>query len=95
MDEKAIMQELKARYEAPYKSQSEETKVDSTDFKNFCHNLQLPILSDLERDELEGKLTLKECKEILKTFPLGKSLAEEGFTVEFFNCFVEIFGQDL
>ena len=45
--------------------------------------------------ELEGDITLKDCKDILSTFSRGKSPGEDGFTWEFYNCFFDILGQDL
>ena len=45
--------------------------------------------------ELEGDITLKECKDILSTFSRGKSPGEDGFTWEFYNCFFDLLGQDL
>ena len=77
------------------KSEVDGDKSDSSDFNSFIANLELPKLSVNERDEIEKKLTLKECQNILKTFKLGKSPGEDGYTVEFFNCFFEILGQDL
>ena len=64
-------------------------------FNNFITNLEFPKLSDNERDEIEGKLTLKMCQNTLKSFKLGKSSGEDGYAVEFYNCFFEILGQDL
>ena len=45
--------------------------------------------------ELEGEITLKECKDILSTFIRGKSPGDDGFTWEFYNCFFDLLGQDL
>ena len=95
LDEKEIMCEIHSFYADLYKSEVDGDKSDSSDFNSFIANLELPKLSVNERDEIEGKLTLKECQNILKTFKLGKSPGEDGYTVEFFNCFFEILGQDL
>ena len=70
-----------------YKSEVDSDKSDGSDFNNFTANLELLKLSDDERDEIEGKLTLEECQNILKTFESGKCPGEDGCTVEFFNCF--------
>ena len=47
------------------------------------------------RSELEGEITLKECKNILRTFSSGKSPGDDGFTWEFYKCFFDLLGQDL
>ena len=95
VDEKEIMHEIHSYYADLYKSEVDSDKSDDSGFNNFTANLELPKLSDDERDEIEGKLTLEECQNILKTLKLGKSPGEDGYTVQMFNCFFEILGQDL
>ena len=55
----------------------------------------MPALSRHERESLEGKLTLKEYLDTLKTFSNGKSPGEDGFTAEFYKYFLDLIGQDL
>ena len=38
--------------------------IEDDRFKNFVHNLEMPKLQDLEKEKLEGKITLKECREV-------------------------------
>ena len=64
-------------------------------FTSLTENFELPRLEDSVSSELEGDITLKECKDILSTFRRGKSSGEDGFTWEFYNCFFELLGQDL
>ena len=45
--------------------------------------------------DLEGELAIAECRQILKTFNFGKSLGEDGFTVEFCTKFFELLASDL
>ena len=56
-------------------------------FTDLVHSVQLPKLSDDDKDSLEGKLTIAECRLTLKTFKFGKSPGEEGLTVEFYMKF--------
>ena len=42
-----------------------------------------------------GKITLEECRDVLRTFASGKSPGYDGFTWEFYNCFFDMLGQDL
>ena len=64
-------------------------------FKEFFGNLEIPKLEDTVRDELEGEITLKECLDILCTFKQEKSPEDDGFTWEFYNCFLDLLGRDL
>lgn len=57
--------------------------------------MQLPKLSDDDKENLEGELTIAECRLILKTFNIGKSPGEDGFTVEFYMKFFELLASDL
>ena len=57
--------------------------------------MELTRLEDSMSSELEGEITLNECKDILLTFGRGKSPGEDGFTWEFYNCFFDLLGQDL
>jgi len=64
-------------------------------FADFVHSVQLPKLSDDDEENLEGELTIEECRHILKTFNFGKSPGEDGFTVEFYTKFFELLASDL
>ena len=84
----------------PYRSQKVLKKkkrgnIDDNRFENFVRNLELPKLRDLDKEELEGEITMDECKEVLKSFSSGKSPGEDGFTWEFYNCFFDLLGEDL
>ena len=78
-----IMKEIENFYKDLYTSNGE---IEDDWFANFVQNLDIPKLRDLEKEELEGEITLEECKEVLKTFSSGKSPGEDGFAWEFYNC---------
>ena len=61
----------------------------------FVQSLKTPKLQDQKRNELEGEITLVECKVGLRTLSSGKSPGEDGFAWEFYNCFFDLPGQDL
>ena len=63
--------------------------------QKFVHSFQLPKLSDDDIENLEGELTIPECRQILKTFNFGKSPGEDGFTVELYIKFFELLAFDL
>ena len=87
-----IMKEIENFYKDLYTSKGE---IEDDRFANFVQNLDIPKLQDLEKEELEGEITLEECKEVLKTFSSGKSPGEDGFTWEFYNCFFDLLSEDL
>ena len=64
-------------------------------FADFVHSVKLPKLSDDGKENLEGELTIAECRQILKTLNFGKSPGEDGFTVEFYTEFSELLASDL
>ena len=69
--------------------------IEDDRFENFVHNLEIPKLQDLEKEDLEGNITLEEAEEVLKTFSSGKSPGEDKFTWEFHNCFFNLLSEDL
>ena len=90
--EEEILEEIEIFYKELYTSI---TSIENSQFTSFTENLELPRLEDSVSSELEGDITLKECKDILSTFSRGKSPGEDGFTWEFYNCFFDLLGQDL
>ena len=89
--ERQILEELEIIYKNLYTS----TPISKNVLLDFLENLEIPRLQDSMRSELEGEITLKECKNILRTFSSGKSPGDDGFTWEFYKCFFDLLGQDL
>ena len=89
--ERQILEELEIFYKNLYTS----TPISKNVLLDFLENLEIPRLQDSMRSELEGEITLKECKIILRTFSSGKSPGDDGFTWEFYKCFFDLLGQDL
>ena len=88
------LEEIRGFYENLYETDLGE---DSTSlFQGFTENLRnkLPKLSRDQKDLLEGKLTLEECKRALWCLRLGKLSDEDGFTLEFYQIFFELLGQE-
>ena len=73
------MLEIERYYRNRYTSK---INVTENQFQQFTEDVQLPQLSNEERESLEGLLTFKECKTILTTFKNNKSPGEDGFTAE-------------
>jgi len=89
--EEEILEEIQIFYKELYTSI---TSVENASFSSFIENLELPRLEESVSSELEGEITLKECKGTLCTFSRGKSPSEDGFTWEFCNCFLDLLLQD-
>ena len=83
-----ILKEIEIFYKDLFTST---TSAENALFKTFIANLELTKLEDSVSSELEGEITLRECKDILCTFSSGKSPGEDGFTCEFYNCFFFIY----
>ena len=90
--EDEILKEIENFYKKLYTSKG---NIEDNRFENFVRNLELPKLRDFDKEDLEGEITMDECKEVLKTFSSGKSPGEDGFTWEFYNCFFDLLGEDL
>ena len=64
-------------------------------FNCYIEHLEIPHLSQEVSEKADGPLTCEERKESLDTFSAGKSPGEDGFTVEFYSMFFDLFGYDL
>ena len=92
VEEDEIMKEIESFYENLYASHDE---GNNGAFNDFVRDLQTVKLTDEEREDLEGYITIEECSKVLKTFPAGKSPGDDGFTAEFYNCFFDLVSRDL
>jgi len=90
-EEKLILQTIESYYKDLYTK----TSATQSDFDQFSQDVDIPQLSNDERDRLEGPLSYDECKETLNSFSSGKSPGEDGFTVEFYKGFFDILEEDL
>jgi len=86
------MKEIESFYENLYTSHDED---NNEAFNDFVRDLQTDKLTDEEREDLEGYITIEEYSKVLKTFPAGKSPRDDGFTAEFYNCFFDLVSRDL
>ena len=91
-EEKEILKVIQEFYEDLYSSEISTTQEQ---FDLFTSNLIFPKLSNENKEEMEGPLTLDECKNVLETFQENKSPGEDGFTVEFYKCFFDLVGSYL
>ena len=78
-NEDEILNKIETFYKQLYNAGLDENDL----FDLFVQSLKTPKLQDQQRNELEGEITLAECKVVLRTFSSGKSPGEDGFTWEF------------
>lgn len=80
-----ILEAEKNFYEKLYKSKRYEGQQNATHFR--YEDLPIPTLPpDLSRS-VEGVISLEECTEALKSFPLNKVPGNDGLPIEFYNTF--------
>ena len=91
INDKQILHQIENYFRDLYTS----VKTFSQDeFDEFTQHLQIPKLSDEDRDSLEGSLRYEECKNVLESFQNDKSPGEDGFTVEFYKFFYDLLGEN-
>ena len=91
-NEKEILDQIEAYFKNLYSS---ECTLSQEEYQEFIQNLEIPRLSNEDRDSLEGPLTYEECKKVLDSFQNDKSPGVDGFTVEFYKFFYDLLGNDL
>ena len=69
--------------------------MDDTQFRDIFKNPNIPTLSDDEKQKCEGLVTRAECLSALKQFKNNKSPGSDGFTVEFYNFWGDIYTEHL
>ena len=69
-----------------YKRKSTKT---INDCKQFLQHIQLPALSEIQKEILKKPLTLRELEIALKNLHNGKSPGNDGLTREFYVVFLE------
>ena len=91
-NEQEILDQIEDYFKNLYSS---ENTFSQEDYEKFIHNLEIPRLSNEDRDSLEGPLTYEECKKVLDSLQNDKSPGVDGCTVEFYKFFYDLLGNDL
>ena len=76
-----ILSEQKDFYYNLYKSKA----TDTDSITSFLNNLNVPQLSEEQKQSCEGQITIDECKSILETFQNNKSPGNDGIPIEFYK----------
>ena len=85
----AILWEAKRFYMNLYQSGVKDADRDSL-IDDFLNNLELPKLSDNEKQSCEGNISLEECEITLNSFKENKSPGSDGIPIEFYKRFWEV-----
>ena len=85
-----ILNETAEFYKRLYTSE----KTDNSS-QNVLLNKMTRTLSDSDRDECEGEITLDEVRSAIKSFAKDKSPGCDGLTAEFYQRFFGLIGSDL
>ena len=78
-----ILDEQKRFYHNLYKSQF--PCIDNNDGEIFLNNLNIPKLSEEQKQSCEGEISLEELKSILESFQKNKSPGNDGIPIEFYK----------
>ena len=70
INDKQIFDQIETSFRDLYTSVK---KFSQDEYDEFTQHLQIPKLSDEDRDSLEGPLSYEECKKVLKSFQNDKS----------------------
>ncbi len=65
-----------------------ECPAQDHNLENFLKNVSLPVLNVSQIEELENSITTEEIMMAVKSLATGKSPGGDGFTSEFYKCFV-------
>lgn len=79
-----INQEFMQFYKLLYTSQG----TDTVTIHTFLNNLDIPSLTEVSRDCLEGEITEVEIQEAISCLAAGKSPGMDGFSIDFFKAFI-------
>ena len=68
-------------------------RCNKSNYSSFINDMCIPKLSETEELQCEGKISLKECSDILSTVSKNKSPGNDGLTIEFYIFFWGKIGQ--
>ena len=79
-----------------YKTLYTKENIDEQDIKKYLETSDTTtMLNDIEKEGLEGKISLKECEEALKNMKNNKSPGSDRLPVEFYKAFWPDINKDL
>ena len=82
-DPAVILAEQKRFYQDLYTSRNKCS--DNNAIETFLMNLDIPKLTDEQKDSCEGEIHQEECKSILDSFQNNKTPGSDGIPIEFYK----------
>ena len=64
-------------------------------FNHYAKDLVIPRLTNEEQFEMENDLTMEEIKNVIKLFQKNKTPGDDGFSIEFYEAFLDLLGGNL
>ena len=93
---KDINNKIEEHFTQLLSSQKEEDEtLNEANFDSFVEELEIPKLTKEEQDLMEHDLSIEEIKNAIKCFQKGKTPGDDGFSVEFYETFIELIGSNL
>ena len=74
---------------------AENENVQGLNFNRFVEGIEIPKLTYEEGHEMEHDLSMDEIKNAVKRFQKNKTPGDDGFSVEFYEAFLDLLGSDL
>ena len=74
---------------------AENYDLQRVSFNQFAKDVEIPSLSNEEQIEMENDLTMEEIKRVIKLFSRNKMPGDDGFSVEFYEAFLDLLGGNL
>ena len=84
-NQQEILQQTKLFYENLYTSKDD--KLDNIDLNMELAGLDIPKLTDVESNDIEGLITYEQAKHTLLQMKNNKSPGSDGYTADFFKVF--------
>ena len=78
-----ILNEQKRFYSDLYQSKTSDENKESVNA--FLNELNIPKLSEEQKQSCEGEISLEECKDVLDSFQNNKSPGNDGLPIEFYK----------
>ena len=84
-EQQAILEVLTQYFKSFYTST--DNNVDSIQLRNYLSNIDLPVLSKDQTENISVPISEKECHDALNAMCTNKSPGPDGFTAEFYKTF--------
>ena len=84
-EQQAILEVLTQYFKSSHSST--DNNVDSIQLRNYLSNIDLPVLSKYQSENMSAHISEQECHAALNTMSDNKSTGLDGFTAEFYKTF--------